>query len=247
MNIGERGTSTTMMSVSGNEDDETLTTLSSATTTSIVPYISNELTASIIPSSTPNSPSISSPLSVPTQFAEINISPPTTDDRMIFNDIDIHLFPEIKVAFSLLSDRIGCGEVKAQYQALSHRLVGIDLVRVATLAKDASDKHKLKSIFAFLVVGKNATFYIINRAKTDLYTMCEIAHIQLPFSLDQVPLFISQLNKVIKVITCFQSVVNGDNHDYAQNPVTLTDHIMHQVTDAKISNKRKAIFSHYSH
>ncbi|KAI8370052.1 hypothetical protein EDC96DRAFT_440283, partial [Choanephora cucurbitarum] len=55
---------------------------------------------------------------------------------------------------ALLSDRIGCGEVKAQYQALNHRFVGIDLVRVATLAKDASDKHKLKSIFAFLVVGK---------------------------------------------------------------------------------------------
>ncbi|KAG2201425.1 hypothetical protein INT47_001474 [Mucor saturninus] len=79
-----------------------------------------------------------------------------------------------------LGDRIGCGEVKAQYLALNHLLVGIDLVRVATLAKDASDKHKLKSTLAFLVVGKNATFYIIDRAKTDLYTMCEIAHIQLP-------------------------------------------------------------------
>jgi hypothetical protein len=33
-----------------------------------------------------------------------------------------------------LDDRIGCGEVKAQYQALNHRVVGIDLVRVATLA-----------------------------------------------------------------------------------------------------------------
>ncbi|KAG1468010.1 hypothetical protein G6F56_004083 [Rhizopus delemar] len=90
--------------------------------------------------------------------------------------------------------------INIMHGALFHRLVGIDLVRVATLAKDTSDKHKLKYIFAFLVVGKNATFYIINRAKTDLYTMCEIAHIQLPFSLDQVSLFISQLNKVIKVV-----------------------------------------------
>ncbi|KAI8646618.1 hypothetical protein BD408DRAFT_409967 [Parasitella parasitica] len=120
-------------------------------------------------------------------------------------------------------------------------------MRVATLAKDASDRHNLKSIFAFLVVGKNATFYIINRAKPDLYTICEIAHIQFPFSLDQVQLFISQLNKVIMVITCFQCVVNGDTHDYAQNPVTLAKHTMHQVIDAKISNKRKAIFGHYSH
>ncbi|ORE17332.1 hypothetical protein BCV71DRAFT_181707, partial [Rhizopus microsporus] len=39
-------------------------------------------------------------------------------------------------------------------QAPNYRLVGIDLVRVATLAKDASDKHKLKSTLAFLVAGK---------------------------------------------------------------------------------------------
>ena len=39
-----------------------------------------------------------------------------------------------------LGDRIGCGEVKAQYLALNHRLDGIDLVRLATLAKDASDE-----------------------------------------------------------------------------------------------------------
>lgn len=62
MNTGERGAS-------------------SATTTSIVPNISNELTTSNIPTS----PFISSP----TQFAEINISPLTTDDHTIFNDIDI--------------------------------------------------------------------------------------------------------------------------------------------------------------
>ncbi|KAI7877302.1 uncharacterized protein EV154DRAFT_429430, partial [Mucor mucedo] len=59
-----------------------------------------------------------------------------------------------------LGDRLGCGEVKAQYLALNHRLVGIDLMRVATLAKDTSDKHKLKSTLAFLVVGKTiVAFY----------------------------------------------------------------------------------------
>ncbi|KAG0162296.1 hypothetical protein DFQ30_002389, partial [Apophysomyces sp. BC1015] len=51
-----------------------------------------------------------------------------------------------------LSKRIGCGEVKAQYQALNHRLVGIDLMRITVLAKAASDKHKLKATFAFIVV-----------------------------------------------------------------------------------------------
>ena len=69
--------------------------------------------------------------------------------------------------------------------------------------------------------------------------MCEIAHIQLPYSLDQVPLFISQLNEAINVISCFQSVEKGDSHNYAQNPVTLTDHSMHQIIDSKILKKKK--------
>lgn len=76
--------------------------------------------------------------------------------------------------------------------------------------------------------------------------MCEVAHTQLPLSVDQVPLYISQLNKVIKAITCFQSVANN-NHDYDHNPATLNDHTMHQIIDSKISNKRKAISSYYSH
>ncbi|KAI8381159.1 uncharacterized protein BYT42DRAFT_634316 [Radiomyces spectabilis] len=65
---------------------------------------------------------------------------------------------------AMLGNRIGCGEVKAQYQALNHRLIGIDLFRVATFAKDASDKHKLKSAFAFLVVGK--VFVVFDRSIT---------------------------------------------------------------------------------
>lgn len=77
--------------------------------------------------------------------------------------------------------------------------------------------------------------------------MCEVAHTQLPLSVDQVPLYISQLNKVIKAITCFQSVANNNNHDYDHNPATLNDHTMHQIIDSKISNKRKAISSYYSH
>ncbi|KAI7873802.1 hypothetical protein K492DRAFT_114737, partial [Lichtheimia hyalospora FSU 10163] len=125
-----------------------------------------------------------------------------------------------------LSKRIGCGEVKAQYQSLNHRLVNIDLMRVAVLAKAASDKHKLKATFTFIVVGKYATFYAFNRLQANLYTMSEIAHIQLPLSLDHVPIFISQVNKVAKVITCFQNILNSGNHNYANNPCTLTDNML---------------------
>lgn len=89
MNTDECRTSTIVKPVSENEDDRTLATLSSATTTPIVPYISNVLITSVVPPSTPTSQSTSSPLSMPVQLAEINTSPPTTDDRLIFDFIDI--------------------------------------------------------------------------------------------------------------------------------------------------------------
>lgn len=165
-----------------------------------------------------------------------------------------------------MSKRIGCGEVKAQYQALNHRLAGIDLMRITLLAKAASDKHKLKEIFTFTVVGKlqlsficcshshlffflgkYATFYIFTRAQAYLYTMCEIAHIQLPLTLDHVPLFLSQLDKVVRIISCFQYTLNSGNHSYANDPFTLTDNMLHNATDPKSSRKRKSITSHYNH
>jgi hypothetical protein len=54
-----------------------------------------------------------------------------------------------------LDQRLGCGEIKSQYQALNHRLTGLDLIRVARLAKAASDKYKAVATFAFTVVGKS--------------------------------------------------------------------------------------------
>lgn len=54
-----------------------------------------------------------------------------------------------------LDQRLGCGEVKSQYQALNYRLTGLDLVRAARLAKIASGKYKAIATFAFIVVSKS--------------------------------------------------------------------------------------------
>lgn len=53
-----------------------------------------------------------------------------------------------------LGQRLGCGEVKPQYQALNHKAIAKDLIRVGHLAKDASDKYQTRMIFGFVVVGK---------------------------------------------------------------------------------------------
>ncbi|KAG1085187.1 hypothetical protein G6F42_021493 [Rhizopus arrhizus] len=51
-----------------------------------------------------------------------------------------------------LGKRIGCGEVKPQYQALNHQAIAKDLIRVGHLLKDASDKNQTKMTLGFVVV-----------------------------------------------------------------------------------------------
>lgn len=73
---------------------------------------------------------------------------------------------------STLGKQIGCGEVKAQHQALNHhRLLGVDLMWIAAC---------------------------------------------------HVPIFISQINKVVEVIICFQSILKSTMQDYSNDPCTLT-------------------------
>ncbi|PHZ11989.1 uncharacterized protein RHIMIDRAFT_292165 [Rhizopus microsporus ATCC 52813] len=132
-------------------------------------------------------------------------------------------------------------------RALNHRLVGLDLVRVAHLAKIASDKHKARATFAFIVVGNHATFYLLCRAQYHLYTMSEVEHVQLPLALDEIPIFIAQLNKICNIIASFNYVLNCDSHDYGDHPPTLRDHLLLEAIDQRISRKRKSITSHYNH
>ncbi|OAD74538.1 hypothetical protein PHYBLDRAFT_167945 [Phycomyces blakesleeanus NRRL 1555(-)] len=145
-----------------------------------------------------------------------------------------------------LSKQIGSVEVKTQYRALNHRLVGIDLIRITALVNSASDKHRLKVIFAFIAFAKYSTSYILHCVQTHLYTMCESAHIQPPLTFDQKPLFLSQVNKIIKAIACFQYIINSDNHNRVNGQTTLTDNILFHVTDPKLTRERKSITGHYN-
>ncbi|OBZ90352.1 hypothetical protein A0J61_01601 [Choanephora cucurbitarum] len=90
------------------------------------------------------------------------------------NDKVIMLRPDasINVVYgAVVEQRLGCDEIKSQYQALNHRLTGLDLIRVVRLAKAALDKYKAITTFAFTAVGNHANFYALHRAKSNIYTM----------------------------------------------------------------------------
>ncbi|ORY99254.1 hypothetical protein BCR43DRAFT_488965 [Syncephalastrum racemosum] len=133
---------------------------------------------------------------------------------------------------SALGPRLGCDEVKSQYQAQSSRLIGIDLVRLGYLAKDASDKNKAVARFAFFVVGDHVTFYILQRVQGQMYIMSEIEHITLP------------QDKITRVISAFKYVTNCGNHTYPHDPRTVTDQVLKELTEKTSSRKRKAYASH---
>lgn len=65
-----------------------------------------------------------------------------------------------------IGQTVGYGEVKPASQALNHKLVGKDLVRLALLAKNAIDTYRSKFILSFLVVGKFFCFYFECKKKT---------------------------------------------------------------------------------
>lgn len=51
---------------------------------------------------------------------------------------------------------VGYGEIKPERQALKHRLVSMDLVRIGQFAKDVTDTNGTAIAFAFQVIGKDS-------------------------------------------------------------------------------------------
>lgn len=68
-----------------------------------------------------------------------------------------------------IGQTVGYGEVKPASQALNHKLVGKDLVRLALLSKNAIDMYHSKFVLSFLVVGKFFCFYF--ECKKDILTL----------------------------------------------------------------------------
>lgn len=99
--------------------------------------------------------------------------------------------------------------------------------------------------FSFLHAGKHATFYVLNRHQTHLYTLTEIAHIQLPVVLSRhTTLHRATLAPSKALLTkpnnhhpqhsqghctvCFLNMGKSGDHGYTNHPSTLTDDYMMQ-------------------
>ncbi|KAI9282317.1 hypothetical protein BY458DRAFT_486626 [Sporodiniella umbellata] len=147
-----------------------------------------------------------------------------------------------------IGQTVGYGEVKPASQALNHKLVGKDLVRLALLAKNAIDTYHSKFVLSFLVVGHHATFYLTDGTRNGFYPMVEIAHIQLPMSLKEFPLFIAQADQLTIISSAFWSLcVDQKTEQQSSLMPGLSDNEIATIMDIHTDRKRKAGTSHQNH
>ncbi|KAI7861425.1 hypothetical protein BDF14DRAFT_1738722, partial [Spinellus fusiger] len=143
---------------------------------------------------------------------------------------------------------VGYGKVKPASQALNHKLVGKDLVQLVLLAKNAIDTYRNKFVLSFLVVGHHAMFYLTDGTRNGFYPMVKIAHIQLPMSLKELPLFIAQADQLTIVSSAFWSLCIDQKMDQQSSLMpTLSDNEIATIMDIHTNCKRKASTSHHNH
>ncbi|KAI8354587.1 hypothetical protein EDC96DRAFT_446907, partial [Choanephora cucurbitarum] len=140
------------------------------------------------------------------------------------------------------------GEVKSASQALNHKLVGKDLVRLALLSKNAIDTYRSKFVLSFLVVGYHATFYLTEGTRNGFYPMVEIAHIQLPMSLKELSLFIAQADQLAIISSAFWSLCVDQKIDQQSSlmPAFFENEIA-TTMDTQTNCEIKASTSHHDH
>ncbi|ORX45665.1 hypothetical protein DM01DRAFT_1294422 [Hesseltinella vesiculosa] len=85
----------------------------------------------------------------------------------------------------------GFGEVKRHSMAGNHYLVNWDLVRLAIFGKNAIDDNNLAGNLSIHVVAPFITFYLIKLQADGLYTMTELARVQCPMSVSEIPAYIT--------------------------------------------------------
>ncbi|KAI8646562.1 hypothetical protein BD408DRAFT_449633 [Parasitella parasitica] len=129
-----------------------------------------------------------------------------------------------------IGQTVGYGEVKLASQALNHKLIGKDLVRLALFAKNAIDTYQ-----------HHATFYSNDGTRNGFYPM-------LPMSLKELPLSIAQADQLAIVSSAFWSLCVDQKTDQQSSLMpALSDKEIATIMDTHTNRKRKASTIHHNH
>ncbi|KAI8067067.1 hypothetical protein BC940DRAFT_333654 [Gongronella butleri] len=171
------------------------------------------------------------------------------------NDSDLHPDSNISVMIGTsFGASIGYGEAKCLKEALNHAAIGKDLMRLGHFAKRAivASKKESHRVLTFFVVGNHITFYLVESIHDGIYTMVEIAHIQLPMCLKELRLYVSQAPSLGFVANVFHNYCRSEttmtHHEDQELPAsaTLEEEQLAAIMSPSINRKRKSSTSHYN-
>ncbi|KAI9489844.1 hypothetical protein BDB00DRAFT_750969, partial [Zychaea mexicana] len=87
---------------------------------------------------------------------------------------------------------IGYGEAKRESERRNHYLINQDLIRLALFTKKTVDDTSFdtSASLAIHAIGATLTFYLLKIQADGLYIMTELAHLDVPMAVSEIPSFL---------------------------------------------------------
>ncbi|ORX52395.1 hypothetical protein DM01DRAFT_1061351 [Hesseltinella vesiculosa] len=122
---------------------------------------------------------------------------------------------------SMVTATNGFGEVKVK--GSKKQDLAVDLTRLGIFAKDALDIHDLDCCICFQAFGGHLTFYLATLHADGAYVFFEVGKFEVPFSLEDVPGLIANVDAILEVRHVYKKWCNKKaaashpaNHDFSR-------------------------------
>lgn len=140
----------------------------------------------------------------------------------------------------------GFGEVKSSAEANNNYLVARDLIRLGIFAKNSIDLNNMKGCLVFQSIGRHTFFYLVTLLNDAIYVMYEIAKIEIPMCISDLPLYLGQIGRLMHVLTVYDDYcVPTDQKDldnlHARKRKSMTDAQHDRILDPSKNRKRQSI------
>ncbi|ORX48497.1 hypothetical protein DM01DRAFT_1326214 [Hesseltinella vesiculosa] len=121
---------------------------------------------------------------------------------------------------------VAYGEVKREGERKNHYLANKDLVRLALFAKGTVDDSTADTAASMAIhaVGRGLTFYLVKIQAEGIYTMAELAHLDVPMAISDIPSYLTKLSTLKNVLHVFYDHCAWTSSDNSASSYPLNWH-----------------------
>ncbi|CAO3652138.1 unnamed protein product [Cunninghamella blakesleeana] len=98
---------------------------------------------------------------------------------------------------------LGFGEVKSHHETNNKAAICKDLIRLGVFSKNSIDVGNMNAVLCFQAIGRHVTFYVTKLMADGLYIMYELASIKVPGSVDELLMYVGQVDKILDILYIF--------------------------------------------